>query len=71
MGLATVIDLNERETAFVGALAAGQRPTRAARSAGYSAAHARNLLARPNVRGALRAFAANAVAVLAELEGRE
>ena len=70
MNLETAIDLNNRETAYVGALAAGHRPCRADRTAGFAASHARRLLHRPGIGAALLAVAVNAHAVLNELEAQ-
>ncbi len=68
MQLETAIDLNDRETIFVAALAAGKRPTRAAVTAGFAASHATNLLRRTDIKAALLAVASNAKAILSELE---
>jgi len=68
MQLETAIDLNDRETIFVAALAAGKRPTRAAVTAGYAASHAANLLRRTDIKAALLAVASNARSILAEIE---
>ena len=59
MQVTTQIELDEREEAFLLALAKGLRPTRAATAAGYSAANAKPLLHKPHMAAAIRHCAAN------------
>ena len=70
MHLETAIELSDRETAFVGGPAAGQRPTRVARPAGFSAANALSLSGKPDLRGSLLAVARDAHAIPSEFEGQ-
>ena len=61
MRVQTTIELSERETLFVRALADGLPATRAATEAGYAISAARRLLERGNIQSALKGLAKNAL----------
>mgnify|MGYP001374548466 CR=1 FL=1 len=71
MRVQTTVTLSEREERFCFALAHGFRPTRAATLAGYAVGSARNLLAKPHVRAAIKAINRNTAAVVARIETAE
>ena len=55
MQIAASVELPDREAHFVGALANGRAPKRAAKEAGYAVGSPRILLAKEYIRAALRA----------------